>query len=1342
MASLQTHLLVNDEWVTRFVSADELFGSPGPRAQGAIPVALPPPKYGVLTKTVIESPIIRWVHPVQLRSSRQNDVAFVGDQYVQISEVGSDSQLRPIARKADFGSKIINCRVIGNHSYLKRKREETFANYHESGDVDMTNSDSSTTTPARTTELFQQVLILVLSTGELVFLFMSLTPTGSWEFVSTRYSSSSGALADPGFHMAVSSDWAYLAVACSENLLIVYHLESIETLRRQHNDGLSIEPVRSAHARGMKGIIHKLDFLCHGAENASGPEIVSHSVLLAIIVHSGVARLVIYEWGDLEQLPLALQAEKSGHRLDRSIGLPILIIPLTISYQFLVVTEDSMAICSNILAGPPDVIHFGVACREKRRGYDGNPSPMWTAWTRPHREGSYHSDTDLIYLGREDGWLNCLAISRYDGIESSVTMGPLECDIDSAFACISSTYGDFLIAGGDCSPGGIWNIEPRQGPELVCPLPNWSPTVDLVLTKDALKSSKSNPRNPLRRQLLAEDTQSQILTSEKIFVCSGRGSFGAIVELRYGIQAKIGLSLSYLSPIKRCWAIPSFHGSQETAFFMLLALPQHSALLRIEDDLSEVSEKAQDTVDFDLLSTTLAVHVSREVVIQITTAHATILFPTECYQHPISDMIEDPLATVTDAAVTAEALTLSVYSQSAFKIMVFKLEAARFVLRDTFEVEGEVTALCVGTLSSGLCILAGLSLEGSNLPTLAIFPIGSSQTTWEMPTGAARAPIKVQLGEDRDIHSVPINAATSIICLGSEKIVVGMRNGDVFTIQPIEIRQPNREYRIARMSRFGTSPSQVFAGIMFDTGPSTLICNDEVLVMMKEVDEEPNSGVFEEIFKVWLTDASEPHSPSPAINSVARLHDIPDYGSSTWAMVSGSRILITELQPKPAPVPRPIRTNGTPLGAIYSERLEALVTVVVKSGVPSLHFFDPITGVDLSRPIKKVSGEDEERVVDVDYITYLGNSDTKVTSLLHWRYKNKGHVYEWFVILARSKHNQGRLLVVSAEQEVATQDTGTSRQIRFWTQFQRKIKDGSPRSGTTDDVGLFLNFGKTLEYHVIEDKKFKTAMKYDLPSPAMCLEVVDGHLHVLTAHHSLVILDYTSHSAIGDRQMIQVSTDELARSGLHSINLGSVIEIGERQRFVLTSDPMCSVYGLWSPGPGFDTANLQLIFQAGLMVSIRKFIQGRTRPRWARDSPRYRNAPSRPAKHDILGLAIDGSLTQFTILNEDEGRLLSYIQNLARPRPTGQDDASKLQLGADSITKAGMHVDGDILQRCMEHKMLERIASTPQQVLELQELLKAPGIGIDMANSRVLDEALLVYKYTYDILDFYLSIAL
>jgi hypothetical protein len=149
----------------------------------------------------------------------------------------------------------------------------------------------------------------------------------------------------------------------------------------------------------------------------------------------------------------------------------------------------------------------------------------------------------------------------------------------------------------------------------------------VALKKDGGKNPKSEHRRPPKKSSLADKVRTRSLVPERIFACSGRGAAGAIVELRYGIQAKIGLDLLYNSPIRRCWAIPSFDDNPEASFFILLALPENSALLQVSHDLAEVSEKGQNAVSFDLLSTTLAVHASKDIIIQITTTHATIMSP-------------------------------------------------------------------------------------------------------------------------------------------------------------------------------------------------------------------------------------------------------------------------------------------------------------------------------------------------------------------------------------------------------------------------------------------------------------------------------------------------------------------------------------------------------------------------------------------------------------------------------------------------------------------------------------------------------------------------------------------
>lgn len=76
--AFQSNVFRNGAWVTETVNVrDALRAS----ALGQKPILGPQdeqPKYGILSRTVIDSPLARWILPVRLRSRRRNDVAFIG----------------------------------------------------------------------------------------------------------------------------------------------------------------------------------------------------------------------------------------------------------------------------------------------------------------------------------------------------------------------------------------------------------------------------------------------------------------------------------------------------------------------------------------------------------------------------------------------------------------------------------------------------------------------------------------------------------------------------------------------------------------------------------------------------------------------------------------------------------------------------------------------------------------------------------------------------------------------------------------------------------------------------------------------------------------------------------------------------------------------------------------------------------------------------------------------------------------------------------------------------------------------------------------------------------------
>ena len=75
--AFQTSILRDGEWVTETVNLQAaLKASATPKPST---VSQPnSPTCGILSRTVVESPIVRWILPVRLRAYTNNDIAFIG----------------------------------------------------------------------------------------------------------------------------------------------------------------------------------------------------------------------------------------------------------------------------------------------------------------------------------------------------------------------------------------------------------------------------------------------------------------------------------------------------------------------------------------------------------------------------------------------------------------------------------------------------------------------------------------------------------------------------------------------------------------------------------------------------------------------------------------------------------------------------------------------------------------------------------------------------------------------------------------------------------------------------------------------------------------------------------------------------------------------------------------------------------------------------------------------------------------------------------------------------------------------------------------------------------------
>lgn len=79
--ALATSSLVDGEWVTRSLDVNTVLRhyDQQDRDAATTPVEVETaPKLGLLTQTVIRSPLAHWILPIRLRDDRTHDVAFIG----------------------------------------------------------------------------------------------------------------------------------------------------------------------------------------------------------------------------------------------------------------------------------------------------------------------------------------------------------------------------------------------------------------------------------------------------------------------------------------------------------------------------------------------------------------------------------------------------------------------------------------------------------------------------------------------------------------------------------------------------------------------------------------------------------------------------------------------------------------------------------------------------------------------------------------------------------------------------------------------------------------------------------------------------------------------------------------------------------------------------------------------------------------------------------------------------------------------------------------------------------------------------------------------------------------
>lgn len=181
--SVRTTVLENGRWVTRNVDPYHVRAQnpETPHKKQTRPSINFPEtaSIGILTKTLVRSPVINRIIPARLRHKTKNDVLFISATSVTIKEARGVYTLDEIVTKSDFDSTIKSARIIGERRELTRhdgsfsllRNSDYWLDMFTSEDDDhIDEGDHRHHATLESRGLPPQILVLALESDRLVFL--------------------------------------------------------------------------------------------------------------------------------------------------------------------------------------------------------------------------------------------------------------------------------------------------------------------------------------------------------------------------------------------------------------------------------------------------------------------------------------------------------------------------------------------------------------------------------------------------------------------------------------------------------------------------------------------------------------------------------------------------------------------------------------------------------------------------------------------------------------------------------------------------------------------------------------------------------------------------------------------------------------------------------------------------------------------------------------------------------------------------------------------------------------------------------------------------------------------
>lgn len=296
--SVQGLTLINNEWVSRPLDVYEIMARARQEDVVIGETTTKPmtqvPSYGILSRTLLPSPLTRLILPANIRRTDLTDVVMIGEDFVQLKEVCQYGRLRHVAVKTDFrGARIVAAKVFGPSSdqgLIQSTPQMLVIRKH------------SRSMQGKVQVLPPQVIVLTLSTRTLMFLWCHQHQNGTVAFAqkTVRLPAGSSRFDRFGAFLAIDPKTRAMAVAAPEGRLILYKTKSIDAWRSDLDAGLGSIPIEDERIISFKGRVMHMDFLFSGNQLDE-----FHVVLLLVIVHQGKTKITCFDWDCRQDLDRA-----------------------------------------------------------------------------------------------------------------------------------------------------------------------------------------------------------------------------------------------------------------------------------------------------------------------------------------------------------------------------------------------------------------------------------------------------------------------------------------------------------------------------------------------------------------------------------------------------------------------------------------------------------------------------------------------------------------------------------------------------------------------------------------------------------------------------------------------------------------------------------------------------------------------------------------------------------------------------------------------------------------------------------------------------------------------------